>query len=256
MEPTRPSSTSTPPNNAERSRACAAQVREALSALADPQSVSKKAGFFRAVPGGYGEGDRFLGVSVPNQRKIARRHYREADLACVDELLASEYHEVRLTALFMMVLSFEQTDEEDDRRGIYELYVSRIDRVDNWDLVDSSAPHILGAFLLSHPEERGLLDDWASSEHLFRVRAAVLATFTFIRGGRFEETLRLARRLIDHPHDLIHKAVGWMLREIGNRNSDVEYRFLDEYAGGMPRTMLRYAIEKFPQPVRTKYLST
>jgi 3-methyladenine DNA glycosylase AlkD len=151
-------------------------------------------------------------------------------------------------------LRYERAPDESTKRSIYELYRSNIGRVNNWDLVDSSAPHILGDFLYEHPRERGLLSDWAQSGDLWRKRAAVLATFTFIRRERFEETLALAEDLLSHPHDLIHKAVGWMLREVGNRAPGVEYRFLDEHAAEMPRTMLRYAIEKLPQAERRRYL--
>lgn len=231
------------------------RLRAELEAAGDPSSVPDRRRFFRAEPGGYGEGDQFFGVSVPAQRRIAKSLYREATVESLEELLADEVHEVRLTALFIMVLRFERTREDGERRRIVELYCRRIDRVNNWDLVDSSAPQILGAHLLDHPEERGLLFDWAASGRLWRQRSAVLATFAFIRAGRYEETLELARLLLDHPHDLIHKAVGWMLREVGKRAPEIEYGFLDELASKMPRTMLRYAIEKFPEERRRAYMS-
>ncbi|NBF39937.1 MAG: DNA alkylation repair protein [Spirochaetes bacterium] len=231
------------------------RVRAKLEAAADPSSVPDRRRFFRAEPGGYGEGDQFLGVSVPAQRRVAKSLYRDATVEGLEALLADEVHEVRLTALFMMVLRFERTREDGERRRIVELYCRRIDRVNNWDLVDSSAPHILGAHLLDHPEERGLLFDWAASGRLWRQRSAVLATFAFIRAERYEETLELARLLLDHPHDLIHKAVGWMLREVGKRAPEVEYGFLDELAPEMPRTMLRYAVEKFSEERRRDYMS-
>jgi 3-methyladenine DNA glycosylase AlkD len=228
-------------------------VRAVLQDVAEPTSVPAKKRFFKAVPGGYGEGDRFLGVPVPEARRVARRFGRSAEIVDIGELLSDSYHEVRLTALFMLVQRFERADEE-DRRRIVSLYIERIERVNNWDLVDSSAPHILGRYLFDHPAERKLLVEWASSGDLWRRRAAVLATFTFIREGRFDETLELARRLLEHPHDLIHKAVGWMLREIGNRAPQVEQSFLEEHAGRMPRTMLRYAIEKLPEADRKRFL--
>ena len=234
--------------------AFAERVQAELMQASDPSSVPGRARFFRAEPGGYGEGDRFLGVDVPGQRRIARRFYREATLADLETLLEDGAHEMRLSGLFMLVLRFERTRDAEERRRIVELYCRRIDRVNNWDLVDSSAPHILGAHLLEHPEERPLLFDWAASGALWRQRAAVLATFAFIRAGRFTETLELARLLLEHPHDLIHKAVGWMLREIGKRDPDEEYAFLDRYASVMPRTMLRYAVEKLPEERRRAYM--
>lgn len=231
------------------------RVRAELEAAGDPSSVPDRRRFFRAEPGGYGEGDQFFGVSVPAQRRVAKALYRDATVERLEALLADEVHEVRLTALFMMVLRFERARDDEERRRIVELYCRHIDRVNNWDLVDSSAPHILGAHLLEHRGERGILFDWAASGRLWRQRAAVLATFAFIRAGRYEETLELARLLLDHPHDLIHKAVGWMLREVGKRAPEVEYGFLDERAPKMPRTMLRYAIEKLPEERRRSYMS-
>ena len=233
---------------------CAQEVRAELEAVADREAAPAKARFFKAVPGGYGEGDEFLGISVPKQRRIAKRHYRTADIHCIEELLTDRRHEVRLTALFMMVHKYEKAGAEDERRRLYELYARRIEFINNWDLIDSSAPHVLGAFLLEHPEEQRLLRQWAESDHLWRRRAAVLATFTFIRSGRYEETLELARLLLGDSHDLMHKAVGWMLREVGNRAPEVEYAFLDEHAAEMPRTMLRYAIEKLPEERRRRYM--
>ncbi|MFO8064473.1 MAG: DNA alkylation repair protein [Spirochaetia bacterium] len=260
----------------------AERVRAELESLAtsDAEAIARKERFFKAVPGGYGEGDRFLAVSVPEQRRVAKAYWREASLSDVEVLLDCAFHEVRAVGLFIMVRMFEAAEDgsaergasgretaaseaaEDGgagdgglRAGIFTAYTHYIDRVNNWDLVDSSAPHILGAYLYERPAERGLLYEWSHSGHLWRQRAAVVATFTFIRRGRFDETIALAEILLSHEHDLIHKAVGWMLREIGNRAPEVEYAFLDDYAAVMPRTMLRYAVEKVPEARRRYYMS-
>lgn len=239
---------------ARDARSIVAEVRAALTEVAVPTSVPGKERFFKAVPGGYGEGDRFLGVSVPDARSVARRFAGDATQADIAELLSDELHEVRLTALFMLVRCHERERDPEGRRRLVNLYREGFAGVNNWDLVDSSAPQILGEHLLAHPHERGLLFEWADSGELWRQRAAVLATFTFIRAGRFDETLELAARLLEHPHELIHKATGWMLREIGKRDAEAEYAFLDAHAERMPRTMLRYAIERLPEERRLAYL--
>ena len=208
--------------------------------------------YFQVRPGGYGEGDRFLGIAVPPQRAIARRHAAQTSLADVDELLTSPWHEERLTALFVLVRRFERGDD-DERARIVDLYLSRRDRVDNWDLVDASAPHLLGPWLLDRDDS--LLDDLAASGSLWDRRIAVMATFAGIRAGRPEAALRIADRLLDDPEDLVHKAVGWMLREVGNRDLALAEAFLAPRYQRMPRTMLRYAIERFPPDRRRDYLA-
>ncbi len=228
------------------------QVKRELAAAADPLKAGFLPRFFRAVPGGYGGEDRFLGVTVPAQRETARRHWRSLSLEDTAALLSSPCHEHRLTALFVLVRQFETAKEEVRREAIVRLYLDHLDFVNNWDLVDSSAPHILGAWLVGR--DRALLDELAGSGDLWRQRVAVLATQRFIRRGEFADTLRLAERLLDHPHDLIHKAVGWMLREVGNRDRETELAFLRRHHARMPRTMLRYAIEKLEPELRRAFL--
>ncbi len=228
------------------------QVREELGAAADAEKARFLPKFFRAVPGGYGGQDRFLGVAVPRQRRAAHRHWRALSLQETAELLASPFHEHRLTALFVLVRKFEAAGDEEARGEIVRLYLERIGQVNNWDLVDSSAPHLLGPWLLER--DRGLLDELAASGSLWKQRTAVLATFAFIRRGQFADTFRLAERLLGHPHDLIHKAVGWMLREIGERDREAALAFLRRHQARMPRTMLRYAIEKLEPPLRQAFL--
>lgn len=221
-----------------------------LDSAGDPERARHLQRFFRTGPGEYGEGDRFLGLRVPEVRAIARRH-PELSLPDVADVLASPWHEHRQAALFVLADRYRRV-EPAEREAIASFYLDHLDAVNSWDLVDGSAPPILGAHLLDR--DRAVLYELAASGHLWRQRVAVLATFAFIRAGQFEDTLRLAELLRDHPHDLIHKAVGWMLREIGKRDRAAEERFLDRHAARMPRTMLRYAIEKFEPDRRSSYL--
>ncbi|MHB9094850.1 MAG: DNA alkylation repair protein [Eubacteriales bacterium] len=219
-------------------------------------SDQKKAGFlpkfFKVYPGGYGEGDKFIGVTVPNQRKTARRHYKEIQLDEVEQLLREPIHEYRLTALFILVYKYEKRINESDRQAIVTLYLNNISSINNWDLVDSSADKILGPYLFG--KEKDLLYEFARSKDLWKQRIAIITTFHFIKNKQFNDTLKIAKILLDHNHDLIHKAVGWMLREIGNRDFIIEYNFLKEHYKQMPRTMLRYAIEKFDEELRQEIL--
>jgi len=208
--------------------------------------------FFQAFEGGYGEGDLFLGVVVPDQRKVAKKYYKFVSMKDIEELLNEPYHECRLTALFMMVYKFEKAKVENEREDIVNIYLKNIGAVNNWDLVDSSAPHILGQFLWD--KDKSILYEMAKSQDLWKQRIAMMSTFYFIKQGEFDDALKIAKILLNHEHDLIQKAVGWMLREIGNRDFEVEYNFLKENYKSMPRTMLRYAIEKFEPELREKFL--
>lgn len=222
-----------------------------LRALADPKRAASTARYFKAGPGGYGEGDRFLGIRVPELRRLVR----ELGDVSVDDaaaLLESEFHEARLLALLILVRAFERGDRATQKR-IYNLYLTRTDRINNWDLVDLSAPHIVGGYL--EFRSRGPLRRLARSKNVWERRIAVLATLRFIRGYDFVDALEIAELLIHDPHDLIHKAVGWMLREVGKRDRSVEEAFLRAHCREMPRTMLRYAIEKFPERLRKRYLA-
>ncbi|MFW5758836.1 MAG: DNA alkylation repair protein [Bacteroidota bacterium] len=208
--------------------------------------------FFQAYPGGYGEGDTFLGITVPDQRKIAKKHYKSVSLYEISNLLSQNVHEYRMTALFLLVHKYERSQSPDDRKDVVDCYLRNIARVNNWDLVDSSAYKILGPYLMKR--DRELLYKFAYSGNLWLERIAIISTLYFIRHHRFDDTLHIAQILLYHPHDLIHKAVGWMLRETGKRNMMVEYDFLVRYYKTMPRTMLRYAIEKFDEPLRQRFL--
>jgi 3-methyladenine DNA glycosylase AlkD len=228
------------------------QVRKMLQSSSDPEKAAFLPKFFQAVPGGYGEGDRFIGVSVPAQRRIARKYYRAISPGELEELIRDPVHECRLTALFILILKFEKAAGEQEREELAGFYLENLPFVNNWDLVDSSAYKLLGAYL--YDKDRDLLYQLARSGELWRQRVSIIATLYFIRNNDFSDTLKLAGILLNHEHDLIHKAVGWMLREVGNRSFKAEYAFLEENYRQMPRTALRYAIEKFEPELRKKFL--
>jgi len=225
-------------------------IQSKLAALADDQRAGIQMRFFKTGPGEYGEGDRFIGVRVPELRRLSRL-YRELDLRAVESLLHSNIHEERHLALFIMVLQFQKGDSR-RRRRIYDLYLASLKFINNWDLVDCSAEHIVGGWLETRKKNR--LDALARSADLWHRRVAMLATFHYIKKGHFDDALRLAEQLLADSHDLIHKAVGWMLREIGKRDLVIEEAFLKKHYQAMPRTMLRYAIEKIPEAKRQAYL--
>jgi 3-methyladenine DNA glycosylase AlkD len=207
--------------------------------------------FFKTGPGEYGEGDRFLGVTVPPCRKIARLAKALSDEE-LTKLLRSSLHEEHEVALFVMVERFKKGGPR-EREAVYRLYRRNLDRVNNWDLVDGSAPTIVGGHFENR--SRSQLYRWARSKKLWERRIAALATFHYIRRDEFDDALAIAEILRDDEEDLIHKAVGWMLREVGNRDRKAEEAFLKLHHAKMPRTMLRYAIEKFPEPLRKAYLN-
>lgn len=224
-------------------------IRRALAAAARPERVAFLQRYFKTGPGEYGEGDRLIGAYVGDCRAVARKH-RNSPLEDVERLLASSVHEERLVALLILVQQFERGDAS-LRRRIYDLYLSQTQRVNNWDLVDASAPQIVGAFHAGQNKEPLMV--LARSQLLWERRIAIMATYHDIKAGSFDATLAVAEVLLHDPHDLIHKAVGWMLREVGKRDADVLRRFLDRFAESMPRTMLRYAVEKMPRLERERY---
>jgi 3-methyladenine DNA glycosylase AlkD len=206
--------------------------------------------FFRTGKGEYGEGDVFIGVTIPHLRAIAK-NYRTLSMREIEALLKDKRHEVRWCALFILVEQFKKGDEA-AKKKIYEFYLDHLKWVNNWDLVDSSAYHIVGEYLLD--KDRKILRKMAKSKHLWTERVAMVSTFAFIRKGQLQDTFEIAEMFLSHKHDLMHKAAGWMLREAGKRNEVALMRFLDENAPVMPRTMLRYAIEKFDEKERKRYL--
>jgi 3-methyladenine DNA glycosylase AlkD len=227
-----------------------AGLRRRSRQLASPADAKILRRFFKTGPGEYGEGDQFIGIRVPATRRLAQE-FCSLSRRDILTLLQSPIHEERLLALILLVNAYKRADEA-GRAEVYELYLSHLDCVNNWDLVDSSAPYILGPHLKSR--SRKILFRMAKSENLWHRRVAMLATFHFIRAGDFVDALRLAELLHDDEHDLMHKAVGWMLREIGKRDAAALKQYLDRHAAKMPRTMLRYAIEKLPGRERQRYL--
>ncbi|MCC7570405.1 DNA alkylation repair protein [Candidatus Micrarchaeota archaeon] len=207
--------------------------------------------YFKTGKGEYGEGDIFIGVTVPNQRIIAKK-YKDFSLSDVSKLLKSKIHEHRLTALFILVYKFKKSDEK-TKKKIYNLYLKHTKYVNNWDLVDSSAHYIVGAYLFD--KDRTVLYGLAKSKNLWEKRISIISTYYFISKNDFKDTLKISEFLLHDTHDLIHKAVGWMLREIGKRNMETEEKFLLKHYKTMPRTMLRYAIEKFPEKKRKYYMA-
>jgi len=226
------------------------QLRVRLQKLASPGDAAFLQRYFKTAPGEYGAGDRFIGIRVPVLRRLARE-FRELPPGGVAALMRSPIHEERLLALILLVNTFERADEN-GRAEIYDFYLAHLDRVNNWDLVDVSAPRIVGPHLENR--SRKILFRLARSKNLWHRRLAVLATFHFIRSSDFADAFRLAELLRDDKHDLMHKAVGWMLREIGKRDAAVLQKYLGRHAARMPRTMLRYAIKKLPARSRKHYL--
>lgn len=219
------------------------QIEDALRQKAIPEKAAFFPRFFKTGKGEYGEGDQFLGVTVPEQRRIAIEYWKAVTIDELGELIQSPYHEVRLTSIFILVAKFQKAKKQDEKKIWADFYLKHRSWVNNWDLVDSSAHLILGDYLLD--KDRSLLFDLAKSGILWDQRIAIMSTFYFIRKKDFSDTLKVAEILLHHPHDLIHKAVGWMIREVGNRDFETANQFLLKHYQTMPRTMLRYAIEKF-----------
>lgn len=228
------------------------EFRAALRARGSAKAAAVLRSFFKTGPGEYGEGDKFLGLKVPQVRALVKVSdaLSEVDLLA---LLHSEWHEERLAALHIMVRRFEKAKPDGPVRAhLVKVYLANTAHINNWDLVDTSAPQLLGGWLLTH--DRAVLDRLARSRNLWQRRIAVIATQTFIRAGEFDDTLRLVRGLLGDSHDLMHKACGWMLREIGKRDKATLVRFLADHGPEMPRTMLRYATERFPEAERLRHL--
>ncbi|PAW78230.1 MAG: DNA alkylation repair protein [Verrucomicrobia bacterium Tous-C9LFEB] len=230
----------------------ASDVAKALRAVARPEKVSIYQSFFKTGPGQYGEGDRFIGVTVPNSR-AAIKPFLALPMGEVETLLASVWHEERFAAALILVAQFERGDAA-QRRSVFDFYLAKARRLNNWDLVDCSTPQVVGGWLYEQGKGWAILRKLARSENLWERRISILATFYYIRQREMAPTVEIAELLLGDRHDLIHKAVGWMLREMGKREVTVLESFLDRHGATMPRTMLRYAIEKFPEKRRKLYL--
>ena len=227
------------------------EFKKEYKELANPAQAKILQGFFKTGPGQYGEGDIFLGIKVPVLRQAIKKYY-DLDFKDLHELLKSRIHEYRLSAVFILVKLFEKSNEA-GREKIYNFYLKNSKNINNWDLVDLSAPNIVGQYLLA--KNRKILYTLIKSKNLWKRRIAVLATFAMIRKKDFKDVLKIAERLLKDEHDLIHKAVGWMLRETGKRDVKILKKFLNKHCQKMPRLMLRYALEKFSAEEKKKYLA-
>jgi 3-methyladenine DNA glycosylase AlkD len=233
----------------------AAIVTRKMQGLANKKLASAQQGFYQTQPGGYGAGDKFLGISVPRSRKVAKE-YKELSLSEIKRLSTSPFHEIRFVALAILVTQFRAAKNQIVRKRLYETYISMVKGggiVNNWDLVDASAPY-LGEYLIDQPDRVKILMKLAKNKDLWVQRVAIILTFALIRVGNNKPTLILAKEFLNHPHDLIHKASGWMLREAGKRDLAALRGFLKQHVHQMPRTMLRYSIEQLPKSERKRWL--
>jgi 3-methyladenine DNA glycosylase AlkD len=226
------------------------EIRKEIKKQANPKQAVILQRFFKTGKGEYGEGDIFYGIKVPVQRTIAKR-FKDLAFEDLKVLISAKVHEERLVAAFILVDQYKRGDEK-KKKIVFDFYLKNRKGINNWDLVDLSAPKIVGAYLID--KEKELLYKFADSKNLWEKRIAIISTQTFIREHFFEDTLNISEILLQDKHDLIHKAVGWMLREVGNRDLETEEEFLKKHYKTMPRTMLRYAIEKFPEQKRIAYL--
>ncbi|MEK7447710.1 MAG: DNA alkylation repair protein [Patescibacteria group bacterium] len=223
------------------------ELKKDMRSFADPERAVNSQRFFKTGKGDYGEGDVFIGIRVPDIRKVAKK-YKELSVPEISELVSSPIHDERTCALIIMTLRYPG-----DKDIFYKLYLDNTQYINNWDLVDVTCPRIVGDYLLDKPHD--VLYKLANSNDLWEKRIAIISTLMFIRAGEYDDTLKLSEILLTDSHDLIHKAVGWALREVGNKSKETETDFLKKHYKTMPRTMLRYAIEKFPEPERKKYLN-
>lgn len=229
------------------------EIKESLAVLSIPEKAAFFPKFFKTGKGEYGEGDLFLGVKVPDQRAVAKEYYTKISLEDLSELIASPYHEHRLTALIMLISKFEKTKDLSVKEEIINFYLKHLDFVNNWDLVDTTCYKILGRYAFENQKEN-LLRELADSDQMWHKRIAVVGTMHYIKKGSFELTKEFVTQNLYHPHDLMHKANGWLLREMGNKNEAELISYLNQYYKEMPRTCLRYAIEKLDEELRQDYL--
>ena len=226
---------------------------QALQGASDPVRAEGQKRFFKTGPGQYGEGDKFLGVTVPQTRALAKRFAAQAAPADVERLLKSPWHEARLLGVLILVERFEKAPDESARKRIFDFYTAHLVCCNNWDLIDLSCYKIIGAYLYNK-KDRSLLRRLACSSDLWQQRAAVVSTMYMVKRGDFGLTLELAEKFCTHPHDLMHKACGWLLREVGKKDKAVLCAFLDRHAAHMPRTMLRYSVERLSLAHKKKYM--
>lgn len=229
------------------------QLIDELQKESDPEKAKNLSWFFKTGKGQYGEGDVFLGITVPRLREISKK-YQNLDLKELQKLLESKIHEHRLSALMILRFKYENKNTNEKlKKEIVHFYLLNTKKINNWDLVDLSCHYILGNYLLD--KDRDILYKLARSTNLWEKRIAIISTFEFMRNNQFDDSLKICEILLNDKHDLIHKAVGWALREIGKKDKQKEINFLDKHYKAMPRTMLRYAIEKFTDSERKHYLA-
>ena len=227
------------------------KAREEIRALANKNIAEHSLRFFKTAKGQYGYGDIFLGVRAPKIRLIAKKHI-DISITDMKTLIQSKYHEERFLGLIILVKKYAKSKDKKDTKKLYDIYVSSFKHINNWDLVDVTCPHVIGKHLMD--KDRSILYTWAKSDNLWTKRIAIVSTHCFIRKNDLEDTFKISKILLYDEHDLIHKAVGWMLREAGKKDLKREETFLKKHYKTMPRTMLRYSIEKFPETKRQKYL--
>lgn len=226
-------------------------LKKDLRKFSNPEKAKLLSGFFKTGKGQYGEGDKFLGVMVPQTRAVAKKH-KDATLKDVARLLESEWHEERLCGVLMLVERFSKADKP-LQKELFNFYMSHSQKINNWDLVDLSAPRIVGAYLID--KDKKILYKYAKSKNLWQRRISIISTLYFVSKKEYSDALKISEMLLEDKHDLIHKAVGWTLREIGKRDLAVEEKFLVKHHKTMPRTMLRYAIERFEEKKRKFYMN-
>lgn len=226
------------------------KIKEELQKKSNPGKIKILSNFFKTGKGEYGEGDKFIGLNVPVNREVAKQN-KEAEISVISELLESDIHEERLCALLILVEKYKKSDCE-KKKDIFEYYIKQTKNINNWDLVDLSAPKIVGEYLLE--KDKSVLLAMSKSKSMWERRIAIVSTITFIKAGKYETTLEIAKILIDDKEDLIQKAVGWMLREAGKKEKKVLIDFLNEYHTRMPRTMLRYSLEKLEKEEKEYYM--
>ena len=228
-------------------------ILQELLSVANPEKAKFLQGFFKTGKGQYAEGDIILGIVVPNTRDIVKKS-PPLPFSEIQLLLDSEFHEARLAGLLFLVKQFKNSKKENERKAIFDFYLKNVRKANNWDLVDVTCRDVIGLYLLEHEESRDILYQLAESDNLWEQRVAIVSTWTFIKHKQFDDTLSLAEKLLSHKHDLIHKAVGWMLREVGKKDRGVLVDFLEKQYKNMPRTCLRYAIEHFDPEERAYYM--
>ncbi len=226
------------------------QLKKDLRKLGNPKKAKMYQRFFKTGKGEYGEGDIFLGVTNPEQRAIAKK-YSDLSMKELQKLLSDKIHEYRSTSLYILIDKYRKSDEA-GKKEIFNFYLKNTKNINNWDLVDLSSYHILGDYLLER--DKSILYKLAKSDNLWERRISIISTYKFIKNNLFEDALKISEMLLDDDHDLIHKAVGWMLREVGKKDLKTEEKFLKKHFRKMPRTMLRYSIEKFDEPKRKYYM--